>query len=88
MVHPDDEKSDVMLSNRRVVAIVARIALLGASPAPSPFKLRADDKKKLGSAYTRARFHHDFLQYGDPAIPLLRPLLSGADDDGKILPDL
>jgi hypothetical protein len=28
------------------------------------------------------------LQYGDPAIPLLRPLLLGADDDGKILPEL
>jgi len=52
------------------------------------FKLRADYKKKLGSAYTLARFHHDLLQYGDPAIPLLRPLLLGADDDGKLLPDL
>ncbi len=52
------------------------------------FKLRADYQKKLGSAYTLARFHHDLLQYGDPAIPLLRPLLLGADDDGKILPDL
>ena len=51
-------------------------------------KLRADYKKKWGSAYTLARFHHDLLQYGDPAIPLLRPLLLGADDDGKILPDL
>jgi uncharacterized protein (DUF885 family) len=50
-------------------------------------KLRADYKKKMGSAYTLARFHHDFLQYGDPAIPLLRPLLLGADDDGKILLD-
>ncbi|HEX3463458.1 MAG TPA: DUF885 domain-containing protein [Candidatus Elarobacter sp.] len=50
-------------------------------------KLRADYKKKMGSAYTLARFHHDLLQYGDPAIPLLRPLLLGADDDGKILPD-
>ena len=51
------------------------------------FKLRSDYQKKLGSAYTLARFHHDLLQYGDPAIPLLRPLLLGADDDGKILPD-
>jgi uncharacterized protein (DUF885 family) len=49
-------------------------------------KLRADYKKKLGSAFTLARFHHDLLQYGDPAIPLLRTLLLGADDDGKILP--
>ena len=51
-------------------------------------KLRADYAKKLGSAFTLARFHHDLLQYGDPAIPLLRPLLLGADDDGKILPDM
>jgi uncharacterized protein (DUF885 family) len=50
-------------------------------------KLRADYRKKLGSAFTLARFHHDLLQYGDPALPLLRPLLLGADDDGKILPD-
>jgi uncharacterized protein (DUF885 family) len=50
-------------------------------------KLRDDYKKKLGSAYTLARFHHDLLQYGDPALPLLRPLLLGADDDGKVLPD-
>jgi uncharacterized protein (DUF885 family) len=51
-------------------------------------KLRADYKKKLGSAFTLARFHHDLLQYGDPALPLLRPLLLGADDDGKILPEM
>jgi uncharacterized protein (DUF885 family) len=48
-------------------------------------KLRADYKKKLGRAFTLARFHHDLLQYGDPAIPLLRPLLLGKADDGKIL---
>ncbi len=51
-------------------------------------KLRADYKKKWGSAFTLARFHHDLLQYGDPAIPLLRPLLLGADDDGEILPPM
>ena len=50
-------------------------------------KLREDYRKKLGAAFTLARFHHDLLQYGDPAIPLLRPLLLGADDDGKILPE-
>lgn len=49
-------------------------------------KLRADYKKKLGADFSLARFHHDLLQYGDPAIPLLRPLLLGADDDGKLLP--
>ena len=48
-------------------------------------KLRADYRKKLGAKFTLARFHHDLLQYGDPAIPLLRPLLLGKDDDGKIL---
>ncbi|HTW85300.1 MAG TPA: DUF885 domain-containing protein [Candidatus Sulfotelmatobacter sp.] len=49
-------------------------------------KLRADYRKKLGPAFTLARFHHDLLQYGDPALPLLRPLLLGPSDDGKILP--
>ena len=48
-------------------------------------KLRADYKRKLGKAFTLARFHHDLLQYGDPALPLLRPLLLGSADDGKIL---
>ena len=51
-------------------------------------KLREDYKKKLGPQFSLARFHHDLLQYGDPAIPLLRPLLLGADDDGKLLPTL
>jgi uncharacterized protein (DUF885 family) len=51
-------------------------------------KLRADYRKKMGSAYTLARFHDALLQYGDPALPLLRPLLLGADDDGRILPSL
>jgi uncharacterized protein (DUF885 family) len=52
------------------------------------FKLRADYRKKLGSAYTLAGFHAALLQYGDPAIPLLRPLLLGSADDGKVLPGL
>ncbi len=50
-------------------------------------KLRADYRKKLGARFTLARFHHDLLQYGDPALPLVRPLLLGSDDDGKVLPD-
>jgi uncharacterized protein (DUF885 family) len=49
-------------------------------------KLRADYRKKLGARFTLARFHHDLLEYGDPQIPLLRKLMLGADDDGKILP--
>jgi len=48
-------------------------------------KLRADMQKKLGSAYTLQKFHDAFLAHGDPPIPLLRPLLLGADDDGKVL---
>lgn len=48
-------------------------------------KLRADYKEMLGAKFSLARFHHDLLQYGDPAIPLLRPLLLGEHDDGKIL---
>jgi uncharacterized protein (DUF885 family) len=51
-------------------------------------KLRADYRKKLGARFSLARFHHDLLQYGDPALPLLRPLLLGTADDGKILPEL
>ncbi len=51
-------------------------------------KLRADYRKKLGAQFSLARFHHDLLQYGDPALPLLRPLLLGSDDDGKLLPEL
>jgi uncharacterized protein (DUF885 family) len=49
-------------------------------------KLRDDYRKKLGARFTLARFHHDLLQYGDPQLPLVRRLLLGADDDGKVLP--
>ena len=48
-------------------------------------KLRADMKKKLGSAYTLEKFHDAYLGHGDPPIPLLRPLLLGDADDGKVL---
>jgi uncharacterized protein (DUF885 family) len=48
-------------------------------------KLRADYKKKLGSAFTLEKFHDAFLAHGDPPIPLLRPLMLGASDDGKPL---
>jgi uncharacterized protein (DUF885 family) len=52
------------------------------------FKLRADYQKHMGSAYTLAGFHKALLSYGDPELPLLRPLLLGKDDDGKILSGL
>lgn len=48
-------------------------------------KLRADYKKKLGSAYTLEKFHDALLAHGDPPVPLVRKLLLGADDDGKVL---
>jgi uncharacterized protein (DUF885 family) len=48
-------------------------------------KLRADYKKKLGSAYTIEKFHDALLSYGDPPLPLLRPILLGSADDGKAL---
>ncbi|HYZ16542.1 MAG TPA: DUF885 domain-containing protein [Candidatus Acidoferrum sp.] len=49
-------------------------------------KLRSDYRKKLGTRFTLARFHDDLLRYGDPQIPLVRKLMLGADDDGRILP--
>ena len=48
-------------------------------------KLRADYQKKYGDQFTLAKFHADLLAHGSPPIPLLRPLLLGGDDDGKIL---
>lgn len=48
-------------------------------------KLRADYKKKLGSAYTLEKFHDELLSRGDPPLPYLRPFMLGSDDDGKPL---
>lgn len=48
-------------------------------------KLRADMQKKLGAQFSLQRFHDGLLAHGDPPLPLLRPLLLGADDDGKVL---
>jgi uncharacterized protein (DUF885 family) len=48
-------------------------------------KLRNDYQKKMGGAYTLEGFHDALLAHGDPPIPLLRPLLLGAADDGKPL---
>lgn len=49
------------------------------------FKLRADYKKKMGPEYTLAKFHAALLSHGNGPVPLLRPLLLGDADDGKIL---
>jgi uncharacterized protein (DUF885 family) len=48
-------------------------------------KLRSDYRKKLGSAFTLEKFHDELLSRGDPPIPLLRPFILGASDDGKPL---
>lgn len=48
-------------------------------------KLRADYKKKMGESFTLAGFHKALLSIGNPPLPLLRPLLLGDADDGKIL---
>jgi len=48
-------------------------------------KLRSDYRKMLGSSFTLEKFHDALLAHGDPPIPLLRPMLLGNADDGKIL---
>jgi uncharacterized protein (DUF885 family) len=48
-------------------------------------KLRSDYQKKLGSDYSLEKFHDALLAHGDPPVPLLRKLLLGTDDDGKVL---
>lgn len=48
-------------------------------------KLRSDYQKKLGAEYSLQKFHDALLAHGDPPVPYLRPLLLGADDDGKVL---
>ena len=48
-------------------------------------KLRDDYKAKYRSHYTLLGFHDDYLAHGDPPISILRKILLGADDDGKLL---
>ena len=48
-------------------------------------KLREDMQKKLGRAFSLEAFHDALLAHGDPPIPLLRPMLLGNSDDGKVL---
>jgi uncharacterized protein (DUF885 family) len=48
-------------------------------------KLRDDYRKKLGAGYTLQKFHDAFLAHGNPPIGVVRKLLLGADDDGKLL---
>lgn len=48
-------------------------------------KLRDDYKAKLGRNYTLEGFHDALLAHGDPPLTILRKILLGADDDGKLL---
>lgn len=48
-------------------------------------KLRADYRKKVGSAFTLQKFHDAYLAHGDPPISIVRKELLGAADDGKLL---
>lgn len=48
-------------------------------------KLRDDYKKRLGARFNLQSFHDDLLGHGDPPIAIVRKILLGADDDGKLL---
>ncbi len=48
-------------------------------------KLRDDYKAKLGSKYTLQGFHDALLAHGDPPIAIVRRIMLGVDDDGKLL---
>ena len=48
-------------------------------------KLREDYRRKLGASFTLRKFHDAFLAHGNPPIAIVRKLLLGADDDGKLL---
>ncbi len=48
-------------------------------------KLRDDYKKKLGARFSLQNFHDELLAHGDPPLAIVRKILLGADDDGKLL---
>jgi uncharacterized protein (DUF885 family) len=48
-------------------------------------KLRDDYRRKLGPSFTLQKFHDAFLAHGNPPIAVVRKLLLGADDDGRLL---
>ena len=48
-------------------------------------KLREDYRKIAGSHYSLQNFHDQFLAHGDPPIAIMRKIVLGADDDGKLL---
>jgi Bacterial protein of unknown function (DUF885) len=48
-------------------------------------KLRDDYRKSSGSHYSLQAFHDSLLANGDPPIAIVRKIVLGADDDGKLL---
>ena len=48
-------------------------------------KLREDYKRMMGPKYTLQAFHDQFLAHGRPPIAIVRKIMLGADDDGKLL---
>lgn len=48
-------------------------------------KLRADYKRVEGSRYSLQGFHDALLAHGDPPMAIVRKIVLGAEDDGKLL---
>jgi hypothetical protein len=48
-------------------------------------KLRRDYRKAAGSHYSLQTFHDELLAHGDPPLAIVRKIILGADDDGKLL---
>jgi uncharacterized protein (DUF885 family) len=48
-------------------------------------KLREDYKARYPRDYSLEGFHDALLAHGDPPVSILRKILLGADDDGKLL---
>jgi hypothetical protein len=48
-------------------------------------KLRDDFRKATGPHYSLEAFHDALLAHGDPPIAIVRKIILGADDDGKLL---
>ncbi|GAC1539441.1 MAG: DUF885 domain-containing protein [Vulcanimicrobiaceae bacterium] len=48
-------------------------------------KLRDDYKRVAGSRYSLQAFHDALLAHGDPPMAIVRKIMLGAEDDGKLL---
>jgi uncharacterized protein (DUF885 family) len=48
-------------------------------------KLRDDYKAKMGSKYTLQAFHDELLAHGDPPLAIVRRIILGVDDNGRLL---